>query len=154
MKPSEISLEQLEEGLSQLKPSAPNDDFSHRLEMTIHQAEEELAQPVNIIHHPFAQWAVAAAALFVALLVAVQTTRPITSEDSAIASTPVIPAAEVEAKPVYQIINGKLVPVSGSPALQKASYRGMRVINGKAYRDYRHGEEVFMQPVLTAPSGE
>lgn len=119
--------------------------------MTIHQAEEELAQPSNIIHHPFAQWSVAAAALFVALMMAVQTTRVVTSSNESVASTPVIKTpTEQKVNPVYQIVNGELVPVSGSPSFQKASYRGMRVIKGKAYRDYRDGERVYIQPVLPA----
>lgn len=149
MKQSEISLEDLEERLSQLSPSQPSSDLSHRLEMTIHQAEEELAQPSNIIHHPFAQWSVAAAALFVALMMAVQSTRVEAPSDNQVASAPV--TQEVRDKkmnPVYQIVNGELVPVAGSPSFQKASYRGMRVIKGKAYRDYRDGEQVFIQPVL------
>ena len=150
MKESEISLEQLEERLSGLKPSAPSNDLAHRLEMTIHQAEEELAHPANIIHHPFAQWAVAAAALFVALLMAVQSTRTAATDENALAETSAqIAPKESQIRPVYQIVNGELVPVSGDPSLQKASYRGMRVIQGKAYRDYRDGDKVYIQPVLT-----
>ncbi len=149
----EISLESLEERLSDLRPATPSSDLMRRLEMTIHQAEEELAEPANIIHHPFAQWAVAAAALFIALVTAVQTTRTTSNTDDGVASAPQhAVSSESEIRPVYQIVNGELIPVSGSPSLQKASYRGMRVINGKAYRDFRDGEKVFMQPVLKPTS--
>ncbi len=151
MNQTDLNLEQLERRLSELSPAKPSADLAHRLEMTIHQAEEELAHPANIIHHPFAQWAVAAAALFVALLMAVQTTRDAASlaDEGDLAAAPVsVAPVEDDIRPIYQIINGELVPVAGTPALQQASYRGMRVINGKAYRDYRQGEKVFIQPVL------
>ena len=148
MKTDLDNLDDFAERLGSLRPASLNADLSHRLEMTLHQADEELSKPQNIIYHPFFQRAMAAAALFVALAMAIQSTHvasdPTTGQVAEATVEPV-----VESKPVnyYQVINGELVQVPENAALMKASYRGVRVVDGIAYRDFGG----VLQPILQKP---
>ena len=127
-------LDDFAEELASLRPAALDANLAHRLEMTLHQADEERSKPKNIIYHPFFQRAMAAAALFVALLMAVQTTQVASPGVGELADVSVAQEAESAPVKLYQVMGGELVEVSDNSALKQASYRGVSVIDGRAYR--------------------
>jgi hypothetical protein len=137
--------------LSQLRPSALNDTLAHRLEMALHRAEEERTAPDNIIHFPFVRWGAAAAALVVATGLAFESTSK-KAESGTVAIQESRPQLESEVRPVYQMVNGRMVQSSNQQVMGRASYRGIRVIDGKAYRHYQHGESAYWEPALDAAS--
>ena len=158
MKSNFDNLDQLAERLGELSPSRPNAQLAHRLEMALHQADKEVAQPSNIIYHPFVQWTLAAAALFVALIVAFQSTRFEAPAGAEVAQ------AESEVSPIYKFVNGELLKVEDSEAtlmevnaqrdlMQRESkwqYQGIQIIEGQSFRRFQHESGiVVVQPIYS-----
>jgi hypothetical protein len=142
-------LEEFALRLSRLRPAALDDSLAHRLEMALHRAEEERSTPDNIIHFPFVRWTAAAAALVVAMGLAVESTVN-TGRPATVAVQQSQPLTEGDVRPVYQMVNGRMVQSSNQQVMERASYKGIRVINGKAYRHYQHGESAYWEPALDA----
>lgn len=135
------SLDELAEQLSEIRPAKPNAQLAHRLEMALHQADKEIAEPTNIIYHPFFQRAMAMAALFIALLVAFQSTRfDAGSEMTGFA------AAEAEVVQTYQLVNGELMPVD-LDSVQEVSYSGLDVVNGHVVQRFHAGDKTVYRYV-------
>ena len=145
------NLQKFADRLGQLRPAKAGSDLNSRLEASLRQADEELSRSRSIIYHPFAQRLVAAAALFVALLMAFQSTR-MDSVPGEFAETDTTSISDP--RPVYQQINGRLVPVSDESSLQQVKYRGIEVIDGRAYRHFRGEQQTFFQLVLTSPNSD
>jgi len=139
--------EQFAAQLRELKPSQPGPELQMRLEAALREADPGEVAPTNIIQHPFFQWSAAAAALFVALLLAVDSTGP---QSSQVAETEAERSASSEVRPVYRVVDGKLIPANGRAAMMRTSYRGIEVIEGRTYRKYGEGDESFVEPVLTS----
>jgi len=140
-------LDQLAQKLAKLKPAAPDAALAHRLEMALHRAEEDRTAPTNILSFPVFRWTAAAAALTVAFGLAWESTLGPAESGSYAAgasSSPVLP----EARPVYQVVDGRMVRVSNQDVMGRASYKGIRVIDGKAYRHFEHGSNAYWQPAL------
>ncbi|MEM7009853.1 MAG: hypothetical protein AAF585_00085 [Verrucomicrobiota bacterium] len=125
------SLDKLAEQLSEIRPAKPNAQLAHRLEMALHQADKEIAEPTNIVYHPFFQRALAMAALFVALVVAFQSTRFDPSSEMA-----GFAAGDSE---LVQLVDGELIPFDRG-SLQEVSYSGLDVVNGQAVQRFRAGD--------------
>jgi hypothetical protein len=134
--------------LSRLRPAALDDTLAHRLEMALHRAEEERTAPDNIIHFPFVRWTAAAAALVVALGLAFESTMTKGRHEAAVVVQESRPQTAGEIRPVYQMVNGRMVQSSNQQVMERASYRGIRVIDGRAYRHYQHGESAYWEPAL------
>ena len=132
--------------LSCLRPAALDATLAHRLEMAMHRAEEERTAPANIIHHSFVRWTAAAAALVLAMGLAFESTK--NGQPSTVAVQETSPIAEREVRPVYQVIDGRMVQSSNRQVMERASYKGIRVIDGKAYRHYQHGNSAYWEPAL------
>jgi len=132
--------------LSTLRPAALDATLAHRLEMAMHRAEEERTAPANIIHHSFVRWTAAAAALVLAMGLAFESTK--NGQPSTVAVQETSPIAEREVRPVYQVIDGRMVQSSNRQVMERASYKGIRVIDGKAYRHYQHGNSAYWEPAL------
>jgi hypothetical protein len=153
MNPSESSpqdgpeLEEFVRKLSRLRPVDLDPTLSHRLEMALHRADEERIASTKIIYHPFVRWTAAAAALVLAMGLAYESTlqrgsaMPLALEESR-------PITEREIRPVYQVVNGRMVQSSNQQVMERASYKGIRVIDGKAYRHYEHGNRAYWEPAL------
>ncbi len=148
---SEAELDQFADRLARLKPSGLSAHFAHRLEMTLHRAEEELSVESRIVPFPVSRWVAAAAVLVLALALAFDSTL-----DSGGAPTLASEEAEVTreraARPVYQVVNGRMVEVSGQQVMGRASYKGVRVMGGKAYHHYQHGDRTYWEPALASPA--
>lgn len=148
------SLDNFAKQLASMKPAAASEDFSLRLEAALAQADEEMVLESKVIVHPFAQpvaqWATAAAALFVGLAMAVQSTRV-----AAPAEGPSVAEAEVEQTeevlPVYQVIDGRLYPVNDDHAMQMVRFRGMEVVDGRAFRQFEADDITYLQPFQSKP---
>lgn len=153
MNPSERSpresreLEEFALKLSRLRPAELDSTLSHRLEMALHRAEEERNTPSNLIHYPFVRWTAAAAALVLAMGLAFESTLK-QSPAPAVAVQESRPVTEREARPVYQVVNGRMIQSSNQQVMERASYKGIRVIDGKAYRHYQHGNSAYWEPAL------
>lgn len=162
MKSNFDNLDQLAERLGELSPSRPKAQLAHRLEMALHQADKEVAQPSNIIYHPFVQWTLAAAALFVALIVAFQSTRFEAPAGGEVAQ------AESEVSPIYKFVNGELRMVENTDATllevnvttPKWKYQGIQLIKGTPFRRYQNDagavvfEAVYSNPLNQKNSTE
>lgn len=133
--------------LSRLRPAALDETLAHRLEMALHRVEEERTTPDNIVQFPFVRWAAAAAALVVALSLAFESTVS-SGRHQSVALQESQPAAATAVRPVYQMVNGRMVQSSNQQVMERASYKGIRVIDGKAYRHYQHGESAYWEPAL------
>ena len=140
-------LEEFALRLSSLRPAALDATLAHRLEMALHRAEEERTLPANIIHHSFVRWTAAAAALVLAMGLAVESTVK-RGQPSAVAVQESRPMTEGDVRPVYQVIDGRMVQSSNRQVMERASYKGIRVIEGKAYRHYQHGNSAYWEPAL------
>jgi hypothetical protein len=140
--------------LARLKPAAPDAGLTHRLEMALHRAEEERVAPTNIVAFPAFRWIAAAAALVVSFGLAFESTRG-PGESGTYAAGGVTAPAQSEARPVYQVVDGRMVRVTNQEVMGRASYKGIRVIDGKAYRHFQHGSNAYWQPALddAAPTG-
>ena len=140
------SLEDFADRLAEVRPSKANAQLAHRLEMTLHQADQDLKaskEPTNVIYHPFVQWSLAAAALFVALTVAFESTRFEPASGFELAGVD-----EPAALPVYKLVDGKMMPLGGGSAdgsLQRISYQGLEVVNGRAYKRFQAGDATVYQ---------
>ncbi|MFT5468789.1 MAG: hypothetical protein ACI8UO_003901, partial [Verrucomicrobiales bacterium] len=157
MKSNLDNLDQLADRLGDLSPSRPNAQLAHRLEMALHQADKEIAQPSNIIYHPFVQWTLAAAALFVGLLVAFQSTRFEAPTGHEVAE------AESEVLEIYKLIDGEMQSTGPSEgAMQEVSaqlpgqlrYVGVEIHGGVAYRKFQSGNQVRFERIHTNPSSQ
>lgn len=140
-------LQDFEAKLARLRPASLDATLAHRLEMALHRAEEDRLAPTNIIQFPFVRWAAAAAALVVALGLSFESTVN-RGQAPAVAVQESKPVIEREARPVYQVVNGRMVPASNQQVMERASYKGIRVIDGKAYRHYQHGNSAYWEPAL------
>lgn len=138
------SLDEFAAKLKTLRPSRPNAQLAHRLEMALHQADEEIAQPTNIIYHPFVQWSIAAAAMFVALIMAFQSTRVEPVQDG----QQIAQAEQAEALPIYQLVNGRMVAVPANQTMKQAAYKGVQVIDGRAYRHFQTDRGMVYQIIF------
>jgi hypothetical protein len=133
--------------LARLRPVEMDATLVHRLEMALHLAEEERQASSKIIFHPFVRWTAAAAALVLAMGLAFESTlrrpsiAPLAMEEAS-------PATDREVRPLYQVVNGRLVRSSNQQVMERASYKGIRVIDGKAYRHYQHGDRAYWEPAL------
>ncbi len=141
-------LETFAQQLASLKPANVSDDFALRLEAALAKADRELA-PAKVITFPMAQWAVAAAALFVAVLMSVQSTRVDNMPGAAVADVN-IEAAE-ETLPVYQVVDGRLLQVDNASSMHMVKYRGVEVVDGRAFRQFRTDKDTFLQPIFSKP---
>ncbi len=109
----EPKLESLEATLKGLKPATASEELLSKLEAALVQADaEKVAEPSKIIHFPFTRWAVAAAAMFAALLMAVSSTRV---DDSTSLSE--------ESGAGYRLQDGYLVPDSDGGAVLPVDVR-------------------------------
>lgn len=142
-------LETFAQQLASLKPANVSDDFALRLEAALAKADREMAPAAKVIAFPMAQWAVAAAALFVALLMAVQSTRVDNTPGNVVADVN-IEAAE-ETLPVYQVVDGRLLQVDNASSMHTVKYRGVEVVDGRAFRQFRTDKDTFLQPIFSKP---
>ncbi|MEO0445286.1 MAG: hypothetical protein AAF191_04340 [Verrucomicrobiota bacterium] len=135
--------ESMEAKLNELVLTPPSQDLSLKLSAALREADEEIRTPNNIIHHPFFQWSAAAAALFVALLMAVDSTN----SPSAAGLAEMESMEEAAPQTVYEVIDGQLIPTSGRSAMMQTSFRGIEVIDGQTYRKFSDEDSSFLQPV-------
>jgi len=149
MKSSPENLDAFAQRLARLTPAAPTDALNLRLEAALRGASAEMARPRNVIRHPFAHRVAAAAAMVAALIMAVQSTRtqPDAGHRELAGNTQAI-----QAEPVYEQVNDRLVPVADGSSLQRVKYRGVDVINGRAGKVYRGERGTYFQPFIQSTS--
>lgn len=129
--------------LRELKPAMPGVDLQMRLENALRNAEIDAPVSRKIIYHPFFQWSAAAAALITALCLSIESTEHRVGPQ--LSQTAPESPAQPDIQRVFQVVDGKLVPSTGRSAMLQTSYRGIQVIEGKAYRRFGQGQENFLE---------
>lgn len=135
--------------LRELKPAVAGSGLQLRLEAALRETQIDTPRDRKIIYHPFFQWSAAAAALVTAMVLSIESTEHRASPQLTQA------APESPAQPnihrVFQVVDGKLVPSAGRSAMMQTSYRGIQVIEGKAYRRFGQGQQNFLELIETVP---
>lgn len=150
MNPDIDSTERFVAQLRELKPAVPGMELQLRLEAALRETNLQPSASGKIIHHPFFQWSAAAAALLTALALSVESTEH--RAGSGISQVPVEPSASPGIQRVFHLVDGKLVPAVSRTMMLQTSYRGIEVIEGKAYRKFGDGRESILELIQTAPS--